>query len=61
MGNGAVKMTREWTGISSNNPRTIYHYHYAYSPRVIIYKSHGAYKIHIEDDDDQDVEIIVLR
>jgi hypothetical protein len=38
-----------------------YHYHYAYSPRVIIYKSHGAYKIHVEDDDDEDVEIIVLK
>jgi hypothetical protein len=38
-----------------------YHYHYAYAPRVIIYQSSGGYKIHVEDDDDQDVGIRVLK
>jgi ABC-type proline/glycine betaine transport system substrate-binding protein len=38
-----------------------YHYHYAYAPKVIIYQSAGGYKIHVEDDDDQDVGIRVLR
>jgi hypothetical protein len=38
-----------------------YHYHYAYSPHVIIYKSDGGYKIHVENDNDQDVAIYILR
>ena len=38
-----------------------YHYHYAYSPQVIIYQSAGGYKIHVEDDDDQDIGIRLLR
>ena len=39
-----------------------YHYHYAYSPRVIIYRSSGGgYKIHVEEDDDMDVEITILK
>ncbi|MGO8919292.1 MAG: hypothetical protein ACLQJR_25605 [Stellaceae bacterium] len=38
-----------------------YHYHYAYSPHVIIYQTSGGYKIHVEDDDDQDVGIRVLK
>jgi hypothetical protein len=38
-----------------------YHYHYAYSPMVIIYQSNGGYKIHVEDDDDQDIAIHILQ
>jgi hypothetical protein len=38
-----------------------YHYHYAYSPQIIIYSSYGGYKIHIIDDDDEDVGIRLLR
>ena len=38
-----------------------YHYHYAYSPKVIIYRSEGGYKIHVVDDDDQDIGITVLK
>jgi hypothetical protein len=39
-----------------------YHYHYAYGPHVIIYKSNaGGYKIHVEDDNDQDIGIVVLK
>lgn len=38
-----------------------YHYHYAYSPNVVIYQSNGAYKIHVEDDDDEDAEIRFLK
>ncbi|HME26601.1 MAG TPA: hypothetical protein VKI44_35640 [Acetobacteraceae bacterium] len=39
-----------------------YHYHYAYAPHVIIYQSAGgSYKIHVEDDDDQDIGITVLK
>jgi hypothetical protein len=38
-----------------------YHYHYAYAPQVIIYQSSGGFKIHVEDDDDQDIGIRVLR
>ena len=38
-----------------------YHYHYDFSPRVIIYKSAGGYKIHVEGDDDQDVRIGILK
>lgn len=39
-----------------------YHYHYAYSPHVLIYRSAGGgYKIHVEDDSDKDVGIIVLK
>ena len=38
------------------------HYHYAYAPHVIIYRSSsGAYKIHVEDDDDQDIGISILK
>ena len=37
-----------------------YHYHYAYSPRVLIYQS-GGYKIHVENDSDEDVGIRFLR
>ena len=38
-----------------------YHYHYAYAPEVVIYQD-GGYKIHVlGDDDDQDVQIVVLR
>ena len=39
-----------------------YHYHYAFSPSVIIYQSRaGGYKIHVEDDDDEDVGIRILK
>ena len=38
-----------------------YHYHYAYSPAVIIYSSGGGYKIHVEDDTDEDIEVRFLR
>ena len=38
-----------------------YHYHYAYAPKVIIYQSSGGYKIHVEDDDDQDIGIRILK
>ena len=38
-----------------------YHYHYAYSPEVIIYQSAGGYKIHVIDDDDEDIGIRILR
>ena len=39
-----------------------FHYHYAYSPEVIIYSTGtGSYKIHVIDDDDQDIGIQVLR
>lgn len=38
-----------------------YHYHYAFSPRVIIYRSRGGYKIHVEDDNDEDVGIVILK
>jgi hypothetical protein len=38
-----------------------YHYHYAYSPQVIIYQGDCGYKIHVEDDDDEDVCIRILR
>lgn len=38
-----------------------YHYHYAYAPHVIIYQSHGGYKIHVQDDDDQDIVIVILK
>jgi hypothetical protein len=38
-----------------------YHYHYAYAPKVIIYQSAGGYKIHVEDDSDQDIRIRVLK
>jgi hypothetical protein len=39
-----------------------YHYHYAYSPRVIIYRSSGGgHKIHVEEDDDVDVGITILK
>jgi hypothetical protein len=36
------------------------HYHYAYSPGVIIYQS-GGLKIHVVDDSDEDVSITILR
>jgi len=38
-----------------------YHYHYAYSPEVLIYPSGGRYKIHVKDDNDQDVSVIRLK
>ena len=38
-----------------------YHYHYAFNPEVIIYQSYGGYKIHVVDDDDEDIGIRVLR
>lgn len=38
-----------------------YHYHYAYAPKVIIYKTSGGYRIHVEGDDDQDVGITILK
>ena len=38
-----------------------YHYHYAYSPEVLIYPSNGGYKIHVHDDDDEDVSVRRLK
>lgn len=38
-----------------------YHYHYAYSPEVIVYPSGGGYKMHVTDDDDEDVEVDRLK
>lgn len=38
-----------------------YHYHYAYSPEVLIYPSYGVFKIHIDGDDDEDVEVRRLK
>jgi hypothetical protein len=38
-----------------------YHYHYAYAPHVIIYQSSDGYKIHVVDDDDQDIKIAILK
>jgi len=38
-----------------------YHYHYAYAPQVIIYKSSGGYKLHVEGDSDEDVSIRILK
>src|SRR5271157_2914322 len=37
-----------------------YHYHYAYAPEVLIYPSGGGYKIHVVDDDDEDVSVRLL-
>jgi hypothetical protein len=38
-----------------------YHYHYAYSPKVLIYGSPGNYKVRVEGDDDDPIEINVYR
>jgi hypothetical protein len=39
-----------------------YHYHYAYAPNIIIYQDHsGLLMIHVEGDDDEDVQITVLK
>ena len=38
-----------------------YHYHYAYSPEVLIYSSGGGYKIHVKEDDDEDVPVRRLK
>lgn len=38
-----------------------YHYHYAYAPEVLIYPSAGGYKMHVIDDDDEDISVQRLR
>jgi hypothetical protein len=38
-----------------------YHYHYAYRPHIIIYDVDGGLKIHVLGDEDQDVNIRVLK
>ena len=38
-----------------------YRYHYAYSPKVIIYRDGSRYKIHVEGDNGEDIEVEFLK
>ncbi len=38
-----------------------YHYHYSYSPKVLIYQSGGGYKMHVEGDNDTEINVTRLN